>query len=716
MRFIFPLTTLLLLLLITGCAPEGGSTVDWPAFHGGLENNQYSTLTQIDRHNVDRLVVAWEHRDPPGEGKRTNKHNPLVIDGILYGVNSLSQVIALDARTGAERWSYDPRSVQPDGQTFAMRGLQYWRDGADKRIIFVFGTKIYSLDARTGRPVPSFGKNGLADFLQGLGQDIEVYVSLTSPGVIFEDLIIMGSSVPEQLPSAPGHIRAFDVRTGELAWTFHTIPQPGEFGYETWPPDAHRVLGGANAWAGMSLDTARGVVYVPTASPTYDFYGGDRAGINLFSDCVLALDARTGQRKWHFQTVHHDLWDLDLACPPNLIQVEHDGRRVDAVAQFTKVGYLFLLDRDTGEPLFPVTETPVPTSPHVPGEQPWPTQPIPERPASLNRLAVHEGGITDISPAATDYVREELKKYAHGRAFLPPTLEGTVALPSYVGGPGWGGAAWSPESGLLVVNSNEFPWIIQLFDLKAELAGVGPGDGTELYKLHCATCHGDDLSGGHYVPELTEAAKKFNFREVSGIITGGRGLMGAMPHLGEEEVAAIAAYVLGMEAPENSVRPQLATPVRHTTTAYTTPFYNKGYTAFRDQEGRPAIKPPWGTLNAIDVNRGEIVWQVPLGEDQELTARGISPTGLRNQGGPVVTASGLVFIAASGDSKLRAFEVRTGAILWETDLPGNGSATPSVYAIDGKQYLVIATTRVRDPDDRERELYGGGYVAYALPD
>lgn len=571
---------------------------------------------------------------------------------------------------------------------------------------------MYALDAGTGKPVPTFGDDGSIDLAAGLGRDIgDASIVATSPGVVYQDILIQGTRVGEGEGSAPGDIRAYDVHTGQIRWTFHTIPRPGEFGYDSWPADAWKSAGGANSWAGMSVDRASGIVYIPTGSATPDFYGGDRHGANLFANTLLALDARTGRRIWHFQTVHHDIWDRDLPAAPNLLRVTREGRSVDAIAQITKSGFVFLFDRATGTPLFPVEERAVPPS-DLNGEQAWPTQPIPLAPAPFARQSITEADLADFSASARAAALNRFRTLRHENLFAPPSREGTVVLPGFDGGGEWGGAAVDP-SGVIYVNASDVPWIAAMREsAKIEPSTGSARSGTDVYATACASCHGPDRRGRDRAPSLLALGTRMSAEQLRQIIDRGQGFMPSFARLPEDEKQAVIAYLLDRPAPTVQSRAASAQPARIAPSRPKTisPYEFAGYERWRDSAGYPVIKPPWGTLSAIDLNTGAYRWRIPLGNHDELKVPGLSATGTELYGGPIVTAGGLVFIAATTDEKFRAFDSATGAQLWQTTLPAAGFATPSTYSVNGKQYVVIAAG-----GGKLGMKSGAAYVAFALP-
>jgi len=692
----------------SGSGQPGGVLAEreWRTHGGNPGHTQHSPLAQIDHTNVQRLRVAWTYHagDARADGRSQIQCNPIVVDGVLYATSPGLKAFALDAASGRELWRFDPFAAGAEANALGVnRGVAFWRDGDERRILFSAGQYLFALDATSGRPVPGFGNGGRVDLKQGLGRDASgLLVLSTTPGAIYRDLLILGTRVHEGPgPAAPGDVRAYDVRTGRIRWTFRTIPQPGEYGYDTWPREAWKTVGGANAWSGISVDAARGLVFLPTGSPAWDFWGGDRHGAGLFGNCLLALRADTGERVWHFQVVHHDLWDRDLPQAPVLLDVKRSGRTIDAVAQATKSGHVFVFDRATGEPLFPVEERPFPAS-DLEGEQAWPTQPIPAKPPAFARQALTEDGVSDLSPASHAAVVERLRRVRSGGQFVPPSTQGTVIYPGFDGGAEWGGSAFDPETRLLYVNANEMAWILEMLPLPKP--GEGGTLGERVYRQNCTVCHGADRRGDpqHQFPPLTALTGRLGHREVATIVGKGRGNMPSFGFLTHAEVEAVASHLLG-EKEEDHAAGEAAQSGR--------PYTHLGYNRFLDPEGYPAVKPPWGTLNAIDLDAGEIRWSVPLGELPELTRRGIPATGTENYGGPVVTAGGLVFIGATKDERFRAFDKRTGRLLWETSLPAGGYATPSVYEVNGKQYVVIAAG-----GGKMGTRSGDAYIAFALPD
>jgi quinoprotein glucose dehydrogenase len=616
-------------VLLASTVPAGQSSllpagplapIDWPVHRGTPGGSQYVPVAQINAANVHTLRPAWTYHTGDGS-ERSNMHvNPIVVNGRMYITTPTLKAVALDAATGREIWTFDP-AAHNNGNVIRLRnrGVAYWKGAEGERVFDFVRDRVYAIDAGTGRLITSFGTSGFIDLRQNLGVDpATVGLEMTSPGAVFENLLIVGSRVNESYDASPGHIRAYDTVTGQLKWTFHTIPQRGELGYETWQFVDGERYGGANAWGGLTIDERRGWVFAATGSATEDFYGGLRKGTNLFANSVLALDARTGERRWHYQTVHHDIWDYDNPPAPILVTVTPPGGTPrDVVVQLTKMGFVFVLDRDTGQPIFPVDEVPVPAS-TVPGEEAAPTQPVPRRPVPLARQTITEADLTNVSPESHAYALREFRRYRSGQTFTPPSLQGTLTQPGHLGGAEWHGASFDPVLNVLYVNVNDAPTI-----------------------------------------------NKLRLLPKTGRFANG--------------------------------------PDRYTI---------ESYILFTDQLGLPAVAPPWGTLNAVDLASGDVLWKVPLGEYPELVAKGIRNTGSMNYGGTVATAGGLVFVAATADEKIRAFESRTGRVLWEHALPAAGYATPSVYVANGREYVVIAAGGGGKNATRSSDAI----VAFALPE
>ncbi|MXV52133.1 PQQ-binding-like beta-propeller repeat protein [Pedobacter sp. HMF7647] len=690
----------------------------WQVYNGSKTNIKYSTLDEIDTSNVSKLKVAWQF--DTGDADTVNHSqiqcNPIVIDSILYGTSPQMKLFALNASTGKIKWMFNPfDSLSSDKKMFFIlnncRGVTYWTDGKqDKRIFYTAGSELYAINAKTGKPVSDFGIKGKLDLHEGLGRDVkDLFVSCTTPGVIFNNLLILGSRVDEGANAAPGHIRAFDVKTGKLAWLFHTIPHPGEQGYDSWEDkEAYKHIGGANCWSGFSLDEKRGIVYAPIGSASFDFYGGKRTGYNLFADCLVALNASTGKLVWYFQDIHHDVWDRDLPAPPVLFTINKDGKEIDALAQTTKTGFVFVLNRETGKPLYPVKETAVPTDTELDGEKLWPTQPIPSLPEPFMRQKFTEADVNKLLPEDSQReIIQQLASYKNGNMFNPPSKQGTVLFPGFDGGGEWGGAAFDPKSKLLYVNANEMPWVLKMIAIKKE-SPVSQSNllaGKSLYLQNCIACHGPQREGSGNYPSLIGINKRYNLVSFKQLISTGRRMMPAFKQLNEEEKNAIASFVLddkGLQSKSFKAQPKADDPYLDM------PYTNTGYNKFLSKEGYPAISPPWGTLNAINMESGKFEWKIPLGNDARFKNNG-APTGTENYGGPVVTAGGIVFIAATSDSKLRAFNKRNGKLLATFNLPASGFATPAIFQVNGKQYVVIACG-----GGKLGTKSGDSYVAYSL--
>jgi len=776
--------------------------LDWPVYGGQAAGDHYSSLSQIDHKNVHDLQVAWKFDAGEAGGLETS---PIVVGRVLYAYTATQKVIAIDAASGKLIWKFDSGIVGKN----PIRGLTYWTDGKESRILAAVTNFLYALDAHTGKPIPTFGEDGRIDLRKDLRGDYRLQsIAMTSPGIVYKDLIIVGGRNPETHPSPPGDIRAFDVRTGELRWRFHTIPHPGELGYETWPKDAWKEAGAANNWAGMALDEQRGIVYVPTGSPVFDFYAADRVGDDLFADSLLALDAQTGKRIWHFQGVHHDIWDRDFPSPPALVTVKRNGRRVDAIAQTSKQGFLFLFDRTNGKPLFPIEERSFPAS-NVPGEETAASQPVPLVPEPFARQILTEDLLTNRTPEAHAWAVKEFSTYLSAGQFIPTALDKeTVNFPCFLGGAEWGGPAVDPRRGVIFINSNEWACVValtenkpgrstgertyhnqcsvchnddrkgspptypSLVDIGTRLTqaqieatilqgkgrmpafsnlqgdylqklvqfletGGGPeakadggnaedaaktvaagepettpeSHGAEVYASKCSICHGDHREGKPPVfPALTGVGRRLSAQQIETRIHQGKGQMPAFRGVEGKDLDRLVAYLTA----QNPVDVDPDHDAIYSSTAEGSPMKYRitGSKDFLDPDGYPAITPPWGTLNAIDLNTGKYVWKIPLGEYPELATKGLKNTGTENYGGPIVTAGDLLFIGATVyDRKFRAFDSLTGQLLWETVLPFSAIATPATYMIDGKQYVVVTAGGGKDP----KSPSGSVYVAFALP-
>ncbi len=690
-----------LVLTILSCQPKTDpfSNPNWDQYLGSLGSNQYKSFDQINVNNVSQLVPLWKYhagdRDP--NDRSQIQCNPLVIDGVLYGTSPQLKLIALDAATGEEMWKFDPFEDKYD--LFGMgvnRGLNYWAEG--KWILYTAGSNLYAVNALNGELIPTFGNNGQVDLKKGLGRvmDSVFYVNNT-PGVIYNDLLILGGRVSEGADHAPGHIRAYNIRSGEIAWIFHTIPHPGEYGYETWPDSAYLKSGGANVWAGFSLDAEEGIVYAPTGSASFDFYGGDRAGQNLFANSIIALDANTGERIWHFQARHHDIWDRDLPAPPNLITVKKDGIEIKALAQISKSGHLFVLNRLTGEPIYPIKEVEVAKS-QLEGEESWPTQPVPTVYPTFSRTALTTADLAIRSDEASVYAKNAWENSDFGE-FLPPTLKSKILFPGMDGGGEWGGAAFDPTTSVLYTNSNEMTWQFKMN--RYEPLSLGQS----VYESTCQSCHGSDFKGNQLfgnVPQLLGIKDRLATTEMKKVISRGKGVMPAFARLSDRELNAVIKFVTGEPEEEGPFINEGAWPY---------PYYFDGYKKYLAPDGLPIIQPPWGQMTAIDMNEAKVLWQVPLGNVDSLDIPGHQVTGTENYGGAVVTSGGVVFIAATSDEKFRAFDKSNGQLLWEVDLPAAGYATPATYVIDGKQYVVIACG-----GGKLGTKSGDAYVAFGLPE
>ena len=696
-------------------APKPALPTDWPVYGGQLAGDHYSALAQINRQNVSRLKVAWTFDTQEKDGLQTS---PLIVGHVLYGLTPSQKVIALDAATGKLLWTFDSgiTGTQPE------RGLSWWTDGAESRLFAGVMNFLFALDPATGKPIAGFGENGRVDLRKGLrGDYLQQSIALTSPGIVYKDLIIVGGREPETHPAPPGDVRAFDVHTGALRWVFHTIPRPGDFGYETWPKDAWQAAGAANNWAGMALDAQRGIVYVPTGSAVSDFYGADRVGDDLFANTLLALDAETGKRLWYFQDVHHDIWDRDFPSPPSLLTVMHGGKRVDAVAQTTKQGYLYLFDRVTGQPLFPIKEEAYPAS-TVAGEVTSATQPKPLLPEPFARQRLSEDMLTTRTAEAHKFALDQFKDFRSDGQFVPfSATRQTVVFPGFDGGAEWGGSAVDTATGVIYVNANDIAWTGGLTVNRGE-----GSSGEKTYDYLCISCHGEHREGSPPAfPSLIGVTARLSDNQIGDTVHAGKGRMPAFPMLDDADIQDLLKFLktdasgagrgAGSDKREMMDKREMTavTAAKATESQGDNAKYRfTGYRKFLDPDGYPAIVPPWGTLNAIDLNTGKYLWKIPLGEYPALVAQGLKDTGSENYGGPIVTAGGVVFIGATiFDRKMRAFDSLTGKLLWEITLPYAALATPATYMVDGKQYVVIAIGGGRD----HHSPSGGEYVAFALP-
>lgn len=876
MIIMYPFSVLAVAIVFVFAAPATSAEpdrldnyVEWGIYLGDKKGNQFAELAQINAANVHRLEPVWEYHTGDA-GERTSMYsNPIIVDGRIYVCTPSLNAACLDAKTGEPIWFFDSSQHNSGGQVMQgrNRGVVYWEGEQGQRIFVFVKNRVYAVDALTGELVTTFGKDGHIDLRNDLDMDpSKASIECTCPGIVYQNMLIVASRVPEGYISTPGHIRAYDTVTGEFRWIFHTIPKPGEFGFDTWEFVEGEIYGGANAWGGFTLDEARGWVFCATGSPTYDFYGGFRKGQNLFGNCVLALDAKTGERIWHYQTVHHDLWDMDNPSAPVLVTVDENGKKRDLVVQFTKMGFTFVLDRETGEPVFPTPELEVPPS-TVPGEEAWPTQPFPLRPPPLNRLEVTDADLTRITPEAYKMAKSIFDQYAKGPVFTPPSLHGNILTSGTLGGTEWHGGAFDPFLNTIYVNSHELPSYYRLTEVVTSVGNqpTSPVEhGAMLYQLTCAGRHRADRKGAMPLIRPLLNVDKTDV-EIKATISNGRGLMPAFGVFSDRELDALTAFIrsapdsksesdsgksleqalleegaeslvlaslnegdagrgalvfhqphmacnschlvgdkdnsLGSDltslpaqttnlhlvesvlepskvirrgyeqvtllladgrtltgfiveerddsvvfrdsaskdatvvilhsdiearkTSETSIMPagqlnqlssrqQFLDLVRYlidireggvkraeelqppkSSTALSFPktrvrYLNEGYQNFTGPNGEPAIAPPWGTLNAIGLVKGEILWRVPLGEYPELVAKGIRNTGALSFGGAIATAGGLIFVAGTPDEKIRGFEKHSGRLLWEYQLPAGGYATPSTYMVDGRQYLVIA--------------------------
>ncbi len=685
---------------------------NWTVYGGSPDSAQYSALSQINKSNVNKLKMAWSY----STGDQNHYFfDPIVDHGLMYVMAKNNSIVALDAATGKEVWIH---KTDPNSRLINNRGLNYWEssDGSDRRVLYAQDNYLQALDGKTGRLITSFGKNGRVDLREGLGRKPEgiVLVQSTTPGRVFENLIILGSATNQEYESAPGDIRAYDTRTGQLVWTFHTIPHPGEFGYDTWPKDAWKTIGGANSWSAMSIDEKRGIVYVPTGSPKYNFYGADRLGADLFGDCLLALDARTGKRIWHYQMVHHDIWDYDAATGPKLLTIRHNGKMVDAVAEATKQGFLFVFDRVTGEPLWPIEERAVPKS-DMPGEETWPTQPFPTNPPPFARQTFTAADLNNYMPnEERARFKDEMESARNEGLFTPPGLRNTVEMPGNNGGANWGGAAIDPANGTLYVASKDLPSMLKL-EPEKEIAtppnGSPEQQGLEVYRAKCQLCHHADLQGQPpTVPSLAHVGSHMNRQQVENMVTHGKGLMPAFADLKHDDLQHLMAFLFSSSPTDV----KSAAPGTSSATAKPVTHYRSGFGFMLTAEGESPITPPWASLTAYDLNQGTIKWKIPMGDVPELAARGIKDTGVHfPKYGPVVTAGGIIF-TGTRDRKVRAVDEETGKVIWETEVPTAMEGIPAVYDVNGREYIVFCAAGIAELKPGNPK--GGAYIAFTLSD
>lgn len=708
----------------------------WTHYGGSPDQSKYFDAGEITKENVSQLEIAWFY---PTADDTPYFFSPIIVDSVMYVMGKHSSLIAVNVRTGKEIW------IHANLNGLTRRGLNYWEseDKKDKRLIFTISNTIQAINAETGETILGFGTDGYVDLREGLGREPSSIrrIQPMMPGVIFEDLLIIGSAPGENFFSAPGHVRAYNVVTGNLEWIFHTVPQPGEFGYDTWPKDAYKYVGGTNVWSEISIDTQRGIAYLPIGSPTYDYYGADRIGSNLFGNSLVALEARTGKRLWHFQTVHHDLWDYDIASAPQLLTVNHQGKNVDAVAVATKHGFVFVFDRVTGEPLFPIEEKPFPPSEML-GEQAWPTQPIPSLPTFTKQEVTKE----TLNPYFPDSIRQVwLKRLENAKSGIYIPLSDkheNITMPGALGGANYGNTASNPTNGMMYILTQEHASIYKLNKVEPPKVDLSANDLQRvqtLFNSTCQTCHGKDMAGGS-APAIRYAGQYLFYDDFRNTVINGKGQMPGFVHVDEETLKAMYRYIGGNPATMNfrrNLEPKIPDgPVVASGGATIKPDQNKvapmsdypediehpaeRYTTDYGLDWPGLAAPPWSSIVAYDLNTGKIAWRRPVGQDslyvQGDQSKGAPGGTLRK--GMIVTSTGVVFATAKG-GKLYAFDADNGELLWEQTMSHEVNAQPSMYMLDGKQYLVINATSNFTRDSYNHSKKPGamprGYVVYALP-
>jgi quinoprotein glucose dehydrogenase len=740
-------TFVFVLASLTGVWAADVDRKSWRDYGGSPDNSKFSPLKQVDKSNVTKLEVAWNY--PYGE----TQFNPIVMHGVVYGKGRNSSLVALDAVTGKEIWIHDGL------QGLTGRGINYWesKDGKDRRLIFSLGDYLQEIDAATGKSIRAFGANGVVDLREGLGRDPASIgrIQSNTPGKVFENLVILGSATGEAYFSPPGDLRAYDVVTGKQAWIFHTVPHPGEFGYETWPKDAWKYIGGTNTWGEITVDAGRGIAFFPTGSATFDFYGADRHGMNLFANCLIALDARTGKRLWHFQNVHHDLWDYDNTSAPQLTTIKKDGKTIDVVAMAGKTGFLYVFNRVTGEPIWPIEERPVPTKTEVPGEEVWPTQPFPTAPPPFARQKFTADDVNEhlLTPAEQAQFKERISKARNEGLFTPIGFTEVIHMPGNNGGSNFGSTSANPSDGTVYVISYDIPAIMRLLTPQESAArgrrgggaGAAPPPGQAVYQRECASCHGPNRAGTEKGSSLVDIATRVPADAQRAAVTNGKGSMPAFPQLSSSDLDAVLAYLanpdlpagfIGLRGRGRGAGPALpAGPVVESGPAVPRPggggFGGRGSGPQSYPEGveHPAErytmngyglyeslpKPPNMTLTSYDLNKGTMRWQVPLGDDLRLIGEGIHGTGtaMDLKLGAIPTAAGLVFVAG-GDDKLHVYDAADGTERWQFALGAASRGIPAMYEVNGRQYLLL-TASGESVGQNPTPQAPKGYVALALP-